>query len=108
MEPRVILYQYKDEGISVIVEAFFYEGALVVEGYDIGKRVEEYWGDSDYEYKTTVDNEHLHELVSALSVSGKEELLAAIGSRFTGNHAYSAFQSFLDLMKVPYSAFSWT
>jgi hypothetical protein len=33
---------------------------LVVEGYDIGKTVEEVWGDSDYEYSITVKKENLN------------------------------------------------
>ncbi len=107
MHRRVILYQHKDEDISITVEAYFLNGAFVVEGYDIGKRVEAYWGDSDYEYQTTIDTKHLDELYRALNVSDKEDLLSVIALQFNGNHAYSRFQSFLDLMKVPYTAFSW-
>ena len=35
------------------------EGSLVLEGFDIGDFVKEYWGDSDYEYWLTVKAEHL-------------------------------------------------
>ncbi len=35
------------------------EGDLVFEGYDIGDSVEEYWGDSDYEYWLTVKADQL-------------------------------------------------
>ena len=48
-EIMVILFQFKNEGISIQIEAKFDNGDLVIEGYDIGRTVKEYWGDSDYE-----------------------------------------------------------
>lgn len=108
MEPRVILYRHMDEGISVTVEAYFSDGTLVVEGYDIGKRVEEYWGDSDYEYSTVVAEELLPALYQTLGVSTQAELLNELQIRFSGNHSYSQFQQFLESAGIPYSAQSWT
>ena len=48
------LYRFKDKAIRIHVEAYFENGNLVVSGYDIGKKVKEYWGDSEYEYDTIV------------------------------------------------------
>jgi hypothetical protein len=106
---RRVLYQFKDEEISVIVEAYFESGNLVVEGYDIGKRVEDFWGDSDYEYSSTVAAEQLDKLYDLFQVPREEEaLLSALANRFNGNACYSSFQSFLDENQVKYTGFSWT
>ena len=44
---RFILFQYKTSEISINIEAYFDGEKLVIEGYDIGKSVEEALGDSD-------------------------------------------------------------
>jgi hypothetical protein len=51
---KLTLYHFENPDIKVTIEAYFREEWLLVEGYDIGKRVEEVWGDSDYEYATGV------------------------------------------------------
>jgi hypothetical protein len=60
---RVILYQYQTPDLSVRVEAFFKEEKLIIEGYDVGKSVDEWFGDSDYEYSTTLTGEELENAV---------------------------------------------
>ena len=51
----VMLFSFTGPDIKVTIEAYFNEaGGLVVDGYDIGKSVEDYFGDSDYEYMLTV------------------------------------------------------
>jgi hypothetical protein len=108
MEPRVILYQHKDEGISVTIEAYFSDGALVVEGYDIGKRVEEYWGDSDYEYSTTISSTAIPLLCKSLGVSNDPVLiLNTLSSKFGGNTCYSTLLKFLEQNGVPSQSQSW-
>ena len=102
------LYQYKDEGISIHIKAYFENGKLVVSGYDIGKRVEEYWGDSDYEYSTTVETEEVGKLYPLLSVPCEEEaLLVALAEKFNSNSCYSEYQSFLEQNGIKYESFSW-
>ena len=45
----VMLFSLTTDTIKVTVEAYFSAtGSLVIEGYDIGKKVKEYWGESDY------------------------------------------------------------
>jgi hypothetical protein len=54
MEP-VTLYFFQSPDINISIDAYFNnEGGLVIDGYDIGKIVEGYFGDSDYEYILTV------------------------------------------------------
>ena len=106
----VILYQYSDEGISIQIEAGFENGDLVVEGYDIGKTVKEYWGDSDYEYAVRVRKPDLEQLCKALKIADcvEENLLKEIARRFTGNKCFSEFREFLDSNHIECEGFSWT
>ena len=102
------LYRFKDEEISIHVEAYFENGNLVVSGYDVGKKVKEYWGDSDYEYDTIVMVGEVHKLAHLLNVPHREEaLLAALANKFNTNSCYSEFQTFLDENKIIYSGSSW-
>jgi hypothetical protein len=102
------LYQYKNEEISIHIEAYFENGNLIVSGYDIGKRVKEYFGDSDYEYTTTVHAPEVGKLFALLNVEENEEaLLQALAMKFNTNSCYSAFQTFLGDNKIKYEGFSW-
>ncbi len=107
---RVTLYHYQDPGIKVTIEAYFKDEILLVEGYDIGSRVEEILGDSDYEYATGVRGDDLLKLYSLLGVEAgdKEGLLKALADKFHTNSCYSEFQSFLNNHDIKAESFSWT
>jgi hypothetical protein len=106
---RIILYQYQTPDISVRVEAFFRNDKLVVEGYDVGKSVDEWFGDSDYEYSTTLAEEELDKLYQLLHVEKGERsgLLKAIAAEFNDNNCYSRFRSLLDENDIKYDSFSF-
>ena len=59
---RIILYHYQSPDLNVRIEAFFRNEKLIIEGYDVGKSVDEWFGDSDYEYSTTLSGEELDKL----------------------------------------------
>lgn len=107
---RVTLYHYQDTEIKVTIEAYFKDDMLFVEGYDIGSRVEELLGDSDYEYATGVKQDDLLILYSLLGVlaGDKEGLLKALADKFHTNSCYSEFQSFLNNHDIKAESFSWT
>jgi hypothetical protein len=107
---KVLLYQYDSPEIKIIIEAYFNEDDLVVEGYDIGKRVEECWGDSDYEYSVTVHQSEVLKIYPLLGVADgdREGLLKAIAARFNTNFAYSEFRNFLEKNGIAGEGFSWT
>jgi hypothetical protein len=107
---RVTLYHYQTPDIKVTIEAYFEGEMLMVEGYDIGKRVEEILGDSDYEYMTGVKQDELIKLYPLLNVvvGDKEGLLNAIAARFNDNYCYSQYQTFLNDNGIKAEAFSWT
>jgi hypothetical protein len=59
---------------SVSVTAYIKDdGAILVEGYDIGEAPSEYWGDSDYEYLVYVNQEYKDKLLGALVQACGEE-----------------------------------
>jgi hypothetical protein len=107
---KVTLYQYDSPEIKIIIEACFNGDDLVVEGYDIGKRVEECWGDSDYEYSVTVHQAEVLRIYPLLGVAegDREGLLKAIAERFNDNYAYSQFWDFLNKNGIEGEGFSWT
>src|SRR5215510_4811731 len=108
---RVVLFTSKTPDISVTIEAYFdSDGNLVVEGYDIGKQVEEYWGDSDYEYSTTITKEEVTKLYLLFNLRedvGTNNLLTVIQEKFNTNSCYSEFQTFLEKNGIRYKGFSW-
>lgn len=104
-----MLYHFKESWIEVTIEAYFDDEKLVIEGYDIGKRVSESWGDSDYEYVTTVEGDNLMKLypLMEVQVGDKDGLLKSIAAKFNTNTCYSEFCDFLEHNNIRYGGFSW-
>jgi len=100
----------KNENISIDIQAYFQGEDLVIEGYDIGKTVDEWWGDSDYEYTTTVPGTEVQKLYPLLNVApgDKEGLLTSIANKFNTNSCYSEFNDFLQKNGIRSEGFSWT
>jgi len=110
MEARITLYQFESPDIKVSIEAYFQGEDLIIDGYDIGKNVKEYWGDSDYEYNTTIRTNEVTKLfvVMEIPVGDKNSLLGALQQRFHTNSCYSELRNFLDQQKIRYESFSWS
>lgn len=105
---RVVLFSMNEEHVKVIVEAYFDAmGTLIIEGYDIGKTVEEYWGDSDYEYSTTVNPDEVKKLYASLNLNSQEELLTYLQFHYHANDCYSKIQELLANLNVKFEGFSW-
>ena len=107
----VLLFSLQNDHIKVTIEAFFDKaGNLVVEGYDIGRTVEKYWGDSDYEYSVTVAPEEVDKLNIALGlpVTARTELLTYLQTHYNQNDCYSKIRDLLSLHKIKHEGFSWT
>jgi hypothetical protein len=107
---RVTLYSFASDNIKITIEAFFDEhGHLVIEGYDIGAVVEDAFGDSDYEYTTTIHSDHLEKLNVALGlpVGSREEILVFLKTHYNGNACYSQIQTYLAQHDIPCERFSW-
>ena len=110
MSLAVTLFHLQNDEIKITVEARFDGEALVIDGYDIGRRVQEYWGDSDYEYTSTIKPQDVSRVYENLGVpvGNKEALLQALAARFHTNTCYSEIQQWLDNHQIPYEGFSWT
>jgi hypothetical protein len=103
----VTLFQLNTEFVKVSIEAYFEGDNLTIDGYDIGKRVEEYWGRDDYEYKLTIPPETVQWMMNHFNTQTKSELLQALATQYNNNQCYSAIRDLLDSNKQPCSGFSW-
>ncbi len=109
LEP-IILYKVVQDDIKITIEAYFENDFLVIDGYDIGKRVEEYWGDSDYEYRVKIPKEGIDFLYHHLNVEpeNRKALLQALASNFNTNSCYSEIRKLMSDNKIPCEGFTWT
>jgi len=110
MTESVTLYHLETEDITIDIVARFEKDKLIIDGYDIGKTVEEFWGDSDYEYIMTVPSSSLPPLYGLLNIQAgdRKGLLEAIAKRFHGNKCFSAIGDFLDQNSIEHETFTWT
>lgn len=110
MTNPVTLFKLTEADIKVTIEAYFDGEALIIDGYDIGKRVEEYWGDSDYEYQVKILPEGVEFFYRYLNIEPgrKSALLQALAQRFNSNSCYSDIRSLIEKNKLPSEGFSWT
>ena len=109
MKESITLYHLEREDITVNIVARFEEDKLVIDGYDIGKTVEEAWGDSDYEYVITIPVAGLPPLYGLLNVKvgDRKGLLRAIATRFHGNRCWSSLGEFLAKNNIYHDSFTW-
>ncbi|MFZ5998885.1 MAG: hypothetical protein ACOYW3_00115 [Bacteroidota bacterium] len=108
---RVLLFSFQNEQIKITIEAFFNsDGSLVVEGYDIGRNVEEYWGDSDYEYSFTVAAADVEKIYSLLNIEhgNQQAVLHYLQQNYNTNHCYSSLREWLDRNQIKHEGFSWS
>ncbi|MCR9062837.1 MAG: hypothetical protein NXI00_02665 [Cytophagales bacterium] len=107
----MILYEFENAEIKIWMRVYFDpQNQLKFEGYDIGKRVNELLGDSDYEYFYTVEAEEVKKLAKLFNVSAtnKEAILRAIKKRFHNNDAYSKFGQYMKENEIKFSQFTWS
>ena len=106
---RITLFNYDSPDISINIQAYFEMEKLIIDGYDIGKRVMEVLGDSDYEYKTTIPADEVIKLYPLFNVThgDKSGLLNAIAGKFNTNTCYSEFRDFLEKNGIRSEGFAW-
>jgi len=108
---KVTLYYLERPDIKISMQIYFNEkGQLYFDGYDIGKTVEEVWGDSDYEYTYTIESKEVNKFyrIFNLKTGDKSGLLQAIKNRFSVNEAYSLFGNFMEENDIKYESFTWS
>lgn len=106
---KIALYRHESEDISIYIDAYFEDSDLIIEGQDIGKTVEKWWGDSDYEYRLKVPASEACKLYPLLGVAeGDEEgLLSKIAEKYNTNTCYSDFMDFLNRNNIKFEGFTW-
>lgn len=107
---KIVLYSVKRPGISIYMELYFNDkGQLVFEGQDIGKAVEEYWGDSDYEYSYVIEPSEVEKMYPLFSIENSDRrlLLLEIKRLFGNNEAYSSFGDFMKENNIDFSSSTW-
>ena len=106
----VTLFEIKNEGIKINISAYFEGDVLVIDGYDIGKTVEEYWGDSDYEYVIRIPPTGVEFLYKHFQMQTRSRLalLQELARRYNTNYCYSEIRKLLDEHKATYEGHTWT
>ena len=107
---RIQLYYRVGPTIKISMELYFNgKGQLIFDGYDIGKGVEEAWGDFDYEYSYTIDPLNVEKLYSVLEIlkGDRPKLLLELKKRFGNNTGYSDFGKFMTENNIEYKQFTW-
>ncbi len=107
---KVTLFAVERPDIKISMQIYFTEkNQLFFDGYDIGKTVEEVWGDSDYEYTYTIEPDEVNKFypLFSLTVGDKAGLLQEIKNRFSVNKAYSLFGEFMTANGIKYESFTW-
>ena len=109
MKKAITLYHLERDDIKITIKARFEAEKLIIDGYDIGKTVEEAWGDGDYEYVMTVPGEGVDVLYGLLDVEAPDRwgLLEALAERFRGNECFSRIGDFLDQNGIEHETFRW-
>ena len=105
---RVVLRDERDQNGSRYLSASFSDqGDLVFAGQDLGKAVEEFFGESEYEWFWTVRMAALPALAAALAatLSKPDDLLLAVQQRFSGNNA-AEIGPFLEQHQIPCDKYS--
>ncbi len=105
----VSLYRFENDEIRISIDAYFEGNCLVIDGYDHGKSVQAYWGDSDYEYVVRIPQAGIDFLFRHLSIEpgNKLALLHALAARFNTNSCYSDIRKFMSENGITCEGFTW-
>ena len=70
---KVTLFEQKGETSIFISAEIDDEGDIKINGQDLGKAPEEFWGDSDYEYSVFVSGKYMDAVKDALLDKSRDE-----------------------------------
>ncbi len=107
---KTTLYHQELPDIKISIQIYFNEkNQLFFDGYDIGRAVEERFGDLDYEYTHTIEPDEVKKFYSIFNVQMDDRagLLAAIKKEFSVPNAYTLFGEFMKTHDIKYSSFIW-
>ena len=107
---REILYSIESPDIKISMEVSFNaKGQLVFDGYDIGKTVNDFFGEPDYEYHYTIEPEEVNKFYALYKIESGDRsgLLKVLKDRFGHDKAYSAMGIFMKEHGIHYASFIW-
>lgn len=106
---EVTLFHEERPDIRIDIVAYFENDTLVIDGYDIGKTVKDYWGDSDYEYILRIHPSGVDQLYRHFGIQpDKALLLSLIADRYSGNRCFSELESLASQLNLSHERFVWT
>lgn len=91
--------------VHVHVWAEVSDGCLKISGQDFGEAPMEAFGDSEYEYFYTFDQENTEHLFSLLAPEG-EDVRTVLKKRFSGMDGCAALREFCEPNSIVYDFFS--
>lgn len=103
---EVELCNERNERVSVHVTARQEGKCLIISGVDCGQTVEDIWGDDDYEYWYSFDEENTALLFGKLSAPDVSPLIA-LKERFCGMDGCRQLREFCDSEGISYHFDSW-
>ncbi|MDB9837199.1 hypothetical protein OAC51_09930 [Flavobacteriaceae bacterium] len=107
---KITLYEFESPDIKISMKVYFNEeNRLIFDGYDIGKTVSKLMGDSDYEYKYSVEFKEVKKIAKIFDINFNEKkvFLKEIKNRFNANDAYSKFGEFMKKNNIAFESFTW-
>ena len=107
----ISLFYLERPDIKISMDLYFTEkDQLFFDGYDIGKAVEQAWGDSDYEYTYTIEPGEVNKFYTLfnIAIGDRQALLQAFKERFSDNRAYSLLGEFMKANNIKYDGYTWT
>ena len=109
MEHKKKLFSIDNENIRVMINLGFDGEDLKLDGYDIGKSVNDMWGDSDYEYSITVSEVELPRLykLNRVTFGNKKKLISVLAKFLSDNKAFTLFHDYLKENNIPFTCFSY-
>jgi hypothetical protein len=109
MEHKKRLFTINRKDIKVTIDLGFDDENLKLDGYDIGKMVNDIFGDSDYEYSITVSSENLPKLyeINKVEMGKKEELINALSVFLSDNKAYFLFHDYLKENEIKFTSYTY-
>jgi len=83
------------------------EGALVIEGHDLGPKTQFVSSDGEYEWSRTILREHLPQLLVLLDAPADADILSILERDWTGSKSYE-LEDRLQASDIPSALWVWS
>jgi hypothetical protein len=83
------------------------EGALVIEGQDLGPKTASVSSDGEYEWSRTILREHIPKLLALLDAPADADILSTLERHWTGPKSYE-LESRISDSDIPSALWTWS